>query len=141
MNAKELERWGIGTPEYTYLKECTERIAREVGEQLSDRECIALMWALHSATFECHDGFLINDDSDINKGIGRAYMATIAAALATSGKDDDWFREEFLDPSKENEISDYAEIEAMELRLTSSGRMRNKYPPMRRAGKKKNKRQ
>lgn len=128
MDFTELESdFGAGTAEFRYLKECVERIALEVGEELSDIEAMALMQVLQISTYECNDGFLINDIREDFSTFGRVNTAAIASALTKGRHDTDWFRQEYLSAPKETAGFEMLWHE-IEHKLTQSGRLRLKDP-------------
>ena len=87
-----------------YIREVAQRLKFIFGDWLTDEESIALMDIIHWNSFEFPDGFILNDESDINKEIWLADAGEIIAAFCRDpSKDWSWFKSAYPGHDKEDE--------------------------------------
>lgn len=110
MDLQKLERGLVaiepGTPGEAewreYFLEVAHRLEQVLGPWLSFEETVALIDIIHNQVLLFEDGFVINDDSDINKEMWIADAAFVAAAFCRAPDEDAaWWKREYWAHPKE----------------------------------------
>jgi hypothetical protein len=98
MNIEKLH-YSAGGPSsmFDYQREVVTRLEDALGSELDLNQSLMLMEILTSCTFVYDDGFIINDERDLIRGIGYSDAAAIVATFWDEPEYDfQWFKAEYF---------------------------------------------
>lgn len=128
MNLSKIAEACEGSPvENEYLVNVAHRLTPLLGDHLSINDCFALMAILAYHSFQCSDGFIINDERTFETMLGLSGGAIIAASFSEDSTFDwNWFRTHYPGYDKEGSEFSTAYNNLLNL-LTSSSLVRMRH--------------